>query len=385
MERINIFGGTFNPAHVGHRAIARAVTEDFAEKLIIMPAGMPPHKDFVAAPPHIRMEMCELTAKGLAGAEVSDMELNGEKNYTFITAEKFLLKNIRPCFVIGGDSLSDLPKWKKPEWLMANASFLVFPRAGREIEAEKLAAEFNSRYNGDIQVSEKNIPDVSSTEIRILKMFGLSCRELLLPEVEELIDKCGLYKDHADIVSYLKRNLTEKRYIHTANVTVTAMKLNEQLGLPAEKVILAAMLHDAAKKTDVKTAFEWGFRAPDEDFNKYKNVRHQAIGAYVAEKRFGISDEDILNAVAYHTTGRPGMSALEKLIYTADCIEPGRTYDGAEKLRKTAFEDFESGFINCLCSTYRTEMEKSGEMAAKTIEAVEYYCPGELKRRTSDT
>ncbi len=131
MERINIFGGTFNPAHVGHRAIARAVTEDFAEKLIIMPAGMPPHKDFVAAPPHIRMEMCELTAKGLAGAEVSDMELNGEKNYTFITAEKFLLKNIRPCFVIG-TAFRIFPNGKNPNGLWQMHRFWFFPeRAGR--------------------------------------------------------------------------------------------------------------------------------------------------------------------------------------------------------------------------------------------------------------
>ncbi len=384
LEEIYIFGGTFNPVHNGHEAIVKSVINNYNKNLIIMPAGLPPHKNDVEVSSDIRYEMCKLLANKFPETKVSDTELNGNKNYTFITAEKFLLKNIKPCLVIGGDSLRDIFKWKKPEWLLQNVSFLVFKRKDSfsvsYSDLLELAEKYKKLYNAKITVAEDEIPNVSSTEIRIRKIFNLSCENLMPLEIERFVDEHNLYRKYINIIDFLKNNLKEKRYIHTANVAVTAVKINKKLNLPQEKVILAAILHDMAKYIDAKTAFEKGFVASNKDFNKYKNIRHQYVGAFLAAKLFGIEDEDVLNAVKYHTTGRANMSMLEKLIYTADCIEPGRNFEGVQELRKTVENNFEEGFKECLYSTYFKEMQEKGELAAKTIEAVNYYCPEKINK-----
>lgn len=134
----------------------------------------------------------------------------------------------------------------------------------------------------------------------------------------------------------IKPRMPEKRYIHTLGVMETAIQLAKIYGENESKAETAAILHDIAKYADIEWMEEivkaqqldqqligWG-----------SELLHGPVGAYIAESEFGITDEEILNAIRFHTTGREAMSNLEKIIFVADMIEPNRKFDGVERLRK---------------------------------------------------
>lgn len=134
----------------------------------------------------------------------------------------------------------------------------------------------------------------------------------------------------------IKPRMPEKRYIHTLGVMETAIQLAKIYGENESKAETAAILHDIAKYADIEWMEEivkaqqldqqligWG-----------SELLHGPVGAYIAESEFGITDEEILNAIRFHTTGRVAMSNLEKIIFVADMIEPNRKFDGVERLRK---------------------------------------------------
>ena len=139
------------------------------------------------------------------------------------------------------------------------------------------------------------------------------------------------------IKTYIEKNFSEKRKLHTEGVRVTAIDLAKKYGADPEKAETAALFHDMYRGVSVDV------------LNYY--VKHGKIAAIVMERDFGITDPDIINAVSYHTTGRPAMSALEKVIYIADAIEPNRNYPGVEAIRKMAEEDLDKA---CLLSMDRT-------------------------------
>ncbi len=155
----------------------------------------------------------------------------------------------------------------------------------------------------------------------------------------------GLVKQIKD---YLKKNLDKDRYRHTLNVRRTALELTrEHLTFSSEKemkqfrrkVSLAALLHDADKGRDPD---ELWIRLKGDPHVRHKDIKdsrevwHAFSSALTAKGEFGMEDGDILNALRFHTTGRRGMTTLEKIIYLADYIEPGRSFNGVEKIRAAA-------------------------------------------------
>ncbi len=160
-----------------------------------------------------------------------------------------------------------------------------------------------------------------------------------------------------------------KRLKHTADVVITALKKARELSLDEQKVRVACTLHDCAKYIDYKTekdfVLEEGVPEP---------VVHAFLGAHIAKKYLGIEDKEILDAISYHTSGRENMSLLEKLVFVADMVEEGRTYEGVDKLRDL-FEsaDFEKCFIECLKEEFLHIINKKQYIYAKTIEAFTYY------------
>ena len=100
------------------------------------------------------------------------------------------------------------------------------------------------------------------------------------------------------------------------------------------------------------------------------------MGREIAQNEYGISDEEILSAIEYHTTGRAGMSKLEKLIYCADMLEEGRNYPGAEELRKETENDFDKGFLSCVKKSLKFIEDKGNPVYGLTKECVRYYNQG---------
>ena len=162
-----------------------------------------------------------------------------------------------------------------------------------------------------------------------------------------------------EIIPYIEEHLKPSRLEHTMQVTRLAKKMAVKFGADENKAEIAALLHDMAKY-EYRPGVNMDFA-------------HSKIGAEMSRDIFGIEDEDILNAIAYHTTGRAGMSTLEKIIFLADAIEPGRNYPGVEEIRKTAETDLDGA---CILSLKRTiehvRDEKGWYLHPATVEAKEY-------------
>ncbi len=163
--------------------------------------------------------------------------------------------------------------------------------------------------------------------------------------------------DIIDLVYIVYNKLPKKRFIHTIGVVKTAEKLAEIYGAPKDNIIKAALLHDICKYTSMnymKKICEEKF-SDDLTYEDLKNdeILHGFMAAYWVENKLNIKDEEILNAIKYHTIGSKKMSISSKIIYIADGIEPGRNYDTVDKLRKLAFED-----INLAIYTEIEEKEK---------------------------
>jgi len=151
----------------------------------------------------------------------------------------------------------------------------------------------------------------------------------------------------------IKPRMPEKRYIHTIGVMETATQLAKFYGEDEKKAEIAAILHDIAKYADI----EWMEQIVlDEKLDARligwgSELLHGPVGAYIAESEFGIVDEDMLNAIRFHTTGRVGMSRLEKIIFVADMIEPNRKFDGVDRLRKKAKKSLDKVMSACVRHT----------------------------------
>ena len=165
--------------------------------------------------------------------------------------------------------------------------------------------------------------------------------------------------------------LTEKRWRHTCGVVLAGLKINENVGLPSEKVFVSCLLHDCMKYAE--TVHEG---VPRDAIGT--KVLHAFNGAEEARVGFGITDPEIVDAVRYHTTGRAGMTTLDKLVYTADMVEEEtRDFEGVEELRACAYRDLDEGFKKSFLVCYRRLMESGKAIYPLTIDCYRQYVKGE--------
>ncbi len=152
------------------------------------------------------------------------------------------------------------------------------------------------------------------------------------------------------VLVQMKDRMPEKRYIHTKGVAMTAVHLAKKYGEDIDKAELAGILHDSVKYAEKEWLREKiiSEKMDPKLLEYHHELWHAPVGSYVAEHEFQIHDEDILNAIKYHTTGRAGMSPLEKIIYISDMIEPSRNYPGVELLREKAETDLEDAMVSCM-------------------------------------
>jgi predicted HD superfamily hydrolase involved in NAD metabolism len=152
-------------------------------------------------------------------------------------------------------------------------------------------------------------------------------------------------------------------------VVTCALNKAKELNLDSEKVRISATLHDCAKYIDYTKVK--GFSI---DKDVPAPVIHSFLGAYIAEKELGITDQEILDAIRYHTSGKANMSLLGKLIFVADMVEEDRDYEGVQYLRKLyEKEDFELCFIECLKEEFVHLLNKKQRIYVETVNAFKYY------------
>jgi predicted HD superfamily hydrolase involved in NAD metabolism len=159
--------------------------------------------------------------------------------------------------------------------------------------------------------------------------------------------------DRKTALQLVKPHLTDHRYQHTLGVMETAISLSNRYGADPKKAELAAIFHDYAK---FRPKEEMRQIIIDKKMNplllEYNSeLWHAPVGAFLAEKEAGITDIEILDAIRYHTSGRPEMTTLDKIIYLADYIEPGRHFPGIEEVREMAKENLTAALIQAMKNT----------------------------------
>ena len=367
--KIAIFGGSFNPVHSEHVKVAvGAVKELRLDKLIVMPTFISPHKQGAEAiSPNCRLDMLKLAFLAEDKIDVCDYEVKkGGISYTYQTIEHF--KNLYPdatiYFMLGSDMLENFPTWKNPKYICDNATLLLTERRNGEFDDELLIKKVKELYNAKVEKLTVYGETISSTKIRVYKKLGLSLDGLVPKSVEDYIDENKIYPP--DIYyDYVRKTLPEKRLIHTAGVIITAISLAKKLGVDTQKAELSALLHDVAK---YKNPSDYKNCILPSDLPK--DIEHQFLGEYIAKTELAVKDEEVLLAIKYHTTGRSGMTMLEKVIYIADLIEPSRKFLGVERLREEINKDFNKGFKICLEEIVEFLIKSGKEVYSLTQDAL---------------
>lgn len=183
--------------------------------------------------------------------------------------------------------------------------------------------------------------------------------------------------DLKELRKAMKEVQSSKRFEHTKGVEYTSAALAMRYGASMEDALTAGLLHDCAKcLTDDKQLSiceKHGLIVTDVE-KKNPFLLHSKVGAYLAEHKYGVKNPDVLNAIRNHTTGRQGMSLLEKIVFVADYIEPGRKEAAnLTEIRKLAFEDLDRALLKILEDTLKYLEESGRETDPGTRETWEYY------------
>lgn len=168
----------------------------------------------------------------------------------------------------------------------------------------------------------------------------------------------------------INERLSEERIVHTLGVEAVAKELAPQNGIDVESACIAALSHDMAKNLScgeqIRKAQEWKLIYYPEDIEN-PQILHGRLAAYMLKNEYGIKDEDILRAIANHTLGRPKMSKLEMLIYSADMVEEGRTFPGVDNLREKLYDDLVEGTFSCVQYALHYLIEEGKDIHPLTI------------------
>ena len=388
MARIGIYGGTFNPPHLGHiRAAVTAVEALKLDLLLVIPDRIAPHKQLPedSASPEQRLQMLQLALAEKEKIQVSDLELRREgKSFTYETVEQ--LRREYPddelILLMGTDMFLSFHQWREPERILAQASLGVFYRGtpGEKSRIEERKAQMEQQGH-TVHLIENEVVDISSTQLR--RMLVFRCASPFLPEgVEEYIRSRGLYGTGKDLKNLpmdqlepvVLSLLKESRRNHVLGCRDTAVKLAERWGANVTDAARAGMLHDVTKALDgplqLTLCDEYGTIL--DDFGKrYPKTLHALTGALVAERIFG-ENEAVVAAIRSHTTGKGDMNVLETIIYVADYMEPNRDFPGVEQLRYLAFTDLDAALLLGLEMTLEHLKRQGAEVSPESADALRY-------------
>ena len=373
IKKLGLMGGTFDPVHAAHVRMARSAKEQFGlDAVLFLVSKDPPHKSASASQEH-RYNMLKLALMDEPGLYPSCIELEREgKTYTVDTLEyiKSRMPQTELYYIVGVDTLYDLKHgWRNIERVCELTSFLAFGRLEPTRETGELPAGCRVLW-GQIEESA-----LSSTSIRKRVTQGLPIKGMVDDRVLEYIAEKGLYQKECmtfeEARDAVYGMIPEKRYIHTMLVVQTAKLLAEKNGVDNNKAAWAGLLHDCAKALapDESLAMLSSLDCPvDEITLRERSLLHAPLGAALAKSVFGIDDQEILDAIACHTTGKANMTTLDKIIYLADAIEPSRDYPQVEELRKQAMEDLDGAVLAYMDVSIKYILKKGGLLHPNTVD-----------------
>lgn len=336
MERIIIFGGSFDPIHNGHLRLARAASLLLNADIVFVPAKDPRWKRPEASPiDRLAMLKKALDEDGSGAFSVSLTELArpGNVSYSIDTVNEF--RQAYPkrelYLLIGADEANRLPDWKDPDLLAERSHIVYIPRP--EIT---VPTSYKERFHLQ-ELPYSGSGNVSSSSVRELQSIDLPLGVL------SYIEEKGLY-----FMKKIEPLETPDRLRHSLSVAHLALAIAKRNQiLNPEKAYIAGLLHDLGKSLSEKEAR----KIMKEEYPEYVDYPawclHQFTGVSLAKKIFSIEDATILDAINYHCTGKAHMPPLSKIIYEADKIEPTRGFDSSKLIEK-CLQNYYVGFISVL-------------------------------------
>jgi len=313
MTRIGIFGGTFNPPHLGHLRAAQYFQQSLAlDEVIIIPAKQAPLKTAPGVSGEDRLALCERTFP----FPVSDMELRRPGvSYTVDTLRDLhgQYPGAKLFLLVGEDQRDKFRQWKDWEEILRLAELFVLPRAGEG-------------RDGFTPL------EISSTRLRLKLLLGEDCSPWLAPEALAYLRAGRLYQP-----------LTPERLHHSRCVAEAAGTLAGLYGADLEKARLAGLLHDCAKSLSFEEQ-EKLCAVYGKPLTSHERAAPQVCHAFAGEAYLalecGVTDPEVLGAVRWHTTGYAGMTLLEECVFVADKISADRSYfPDVEYTRQLAGQD----------------------------------------------
>ena len=386
--KIGIYGGTYNPPHTGHMQAAReAVRLLGLDKLLLIPDRIAPHKEIPAGSPtpEQRLEMLRIAAANDPVMEVSDIELKREgPSFSYLTVEALRAQypDAELILLMGTDMFLSFHTWREPERIMREAALGVFYR-GEKGEKEKILLQKREMEakGAKVELVENRILPISSTQLR--RLIAFDCAGEFLPAgVGDYIRRNSLYDTAAQwknlpmeqLEEVVLRLLNPNRVNHVLGCRDTAVELAKRWGADETDAARAGLLHDITKALDgplqLTLCREYG-TILDEFGYKYPKTLHALTGSLVADRIFG-ETQAVVSAICHHTTGRAGMSLLEKIIYVADYMEPCRNFPGVERLRELAFSDIDAALKLGLEITLEHLKNLGDEVSPASREALEF-------------
>ena len=341
-----LFGGGFDPIHLGHIHIAEEAHNQIGGEVIFLPTPISVWKN-ESAPIKDKIKMIELSIEGKPYFSIDLFEVNSQKdaNYSIDTVRYFKKKypNDELYYLIGGDQVNKFHLWKEAEELAKLARIVYFSRPNVVLDSGNIKKFHMIAIKGEMV-------DISSTDIRELKSLELA------PNVLDYI-----LDNHLYFVKRIGEYIDEKRLSHSIEVAKLAYKIAKHHHLDhPEKYLMAGLLHDVGKNTkDKKELMEQYF---PEFLDIDPILYHQFIGALIAEKDFGVKDQELLEAIKYHATGNDNMSILGMILYASDKIEPTRGYDSSDLIDAMMNNPIEKGFKIVLKANKEFLLEKGANI-----------------------
>ena len=369
-KRFALFGGTFDPIHEGHLRLAREFARRLSlDRVVLMPTALPPHKlKTELAREEDRLAMCRLAVEGDPLFVVSDLEIRrGGASFTADTLAE--LKKEEPeaewYLITGADMFLTLGTWNRFDEIARLAVLCAAPRGGADAGALRAYAAELTERGARCAVEDISELPVSSTELRERLREGKPLDGLVPPAVERYIAARGLYREGADtpgrttdeqFTEIIRGRLSPRRFAHSLAVAEQAAHLAPRYGANPKKARTAGLLHDILKDASLQAQLQilHDFDIILDNVEAASpSLWHAIAGAVFLEKILRVDDPELVNAVRYHTTGRAGMTPLERTLFLADFTSADRDYPDVAEMRRLAEEGWKPAMKYALTYTIR--------------------------------
>ena len=360
MKKIGLLGGSFDPIHKAHISIALKAIEEFdLDEVQLIPTKNNPWKNQSFVSCEDRINMIRIAIAEYPKIQLNTVEIDNtleELNYTIDTID-FLTQqspDTNYYYIVGMDQANLFYKWKEAKTLSQKVQLIAFQRDGYERDESVLESyHFKELNNEPIHAS--------STEIRNGHLHMLDS------EVLKYISHHGLYLE-----TMIKDRMKDKRWKHTCSVANLAKEIAISNHLDGRQAYVAGMLHDVAKEMP----YDDSLKIMQESYAQYVDkpvpIWHQWISAYVAKNEFLIEEQEILDAIEFHTTGHIPMPKIAKCVYVADKLDPLRGYDSSKQI-EICKEDIDQGFRDALIDFYEFSKKNNRDIDDCFFEIYDYF------------